>query len=434
MRRTGLRWAAALAIVLAAASAGAHLVGSPVLTSGASDAWAEKPPSAVASEVLAGRGRPLAAPTDGGLPAVEATPAPGAPLDPGPDRLPPASVSSIAGRVLLADGAPCTDATVGTYGSGLSAVTGADGGFRIEGVPARELVDLYVTCFGRVRGPPQRLDGVKPGTDTLEIRLAPSATIEGVVVEADGTPATEGFVHVSRADGTSIVEDFGGGTFAIRPGGRFTASGLPPGLHVVSARSWYVEVPGFAVDAPARDVRIVLPRRHLVSGRLIGTGDLGGFHLVAHVPPEPGTAGERTAGRATSDADGSFRIQLRYDGPYEVVVMKSGDDRHARTTDVSQGTATLALPLVAGLAIEGTVAVEGGTALPGDLWITASGAESHRSAPAVRPGPQGRWRVSGLFPGVYRVEVASYGSVGAQTSQDGIAAGATEVRLILPPP
>lgn len=350
-----------------------------------------------------------------------------------PDDEPPGpeGKSRIGGRVLLADGSPCSDARVGTYALGLSAVTDAEGRFLLEGVPSRRLVDLHVTCSESARLPPFRVTGVRPGTENVELRFEATVTIEGTVVDPYGAPVTDGFVCVVRADGgLPLTEGSNSTFFYLGSDGRFTVTGIAAVPHRIWARSSARIGAERRVDAPAREVRLVLAPPRIVTGRLTGAGSLGDFELVALAPDGPDPGNVRVTGQARSEADGSFRLELRVDGPYEIHATRSNEDRVGRVAGVPSGATSVVVPLETGLSIEGELEMEGGRSLPDDVWISASAHGSGEVQPAeVQAG--GRFRVHGLLPGRYRVQAGSLSRPGVKTTAI-VPAGATGVRLELP--
>jgi hypothetical protein len=102
------------------------------------------------------------------------------------------------------------------------------------------------------------------------------------------------------------------------------------------------------------------------------------------------------------------------------------DDRYALGGPYAAGIENVALELRVGRSIEGTVITPDGTDVPGGTWISVSNDTWNASA---QVNAKGEFRVRGLPPGRYKVNVGTQNNMTA--SQDDVDDGASGVRLTL---
>jgi hypothetical protein len=104
---------------------------------------------------------------------------------------------------------------------------------------------------------PTTLDGLRTGGPPIDVPLAPSPTIDGVVVRRDGTPVVRARVRAS-SNSAPLVENATTGL-----DGRFRLVGLAPGEWTLTAETDALETsPRLVVAAGSHDVRVVaMPRR-----------------------------------------------------------------------------------------------------------------------------------------------------------------------------
>jgi hypothetical protein len=175
------------------------------------------------------------------------------------------------------------------------------------------------------------------------------------------------------------------------------------------------------VEAPATGVRLVVPRKATISGRLVGEG-VAGFTVFAR----PAGADDPEAYTVTVEvgADGRFRLEVWEGSDYTVGATRRDDDRFARLSPVRVG-ADVTLALEPGLSIEGTLLGEDGKP-PTGAWVLGRSATWQTMA-AV--GADGTWRLRGLPGGTYRVR--SFQDVAAAGQE--VEAGSVGVRLVAGP-
>ncbi len=340
---------------------------------------------------------------------------------------------AIAGKVIGSDGEPCTQCFLQVQSGATmqSAQVGAGGRFRIEGLSPGAVVDLMAMAWN-VNGGGQRstvVKAVRAGTEDLIVRFERGVDIEGLVVDAQGQPATQGWVMAQPlADEGGPA---GGANGVIRSDGHFTIEGLRPGPYQLSAQADGSANATLRVDAPARDVRLVLPLRVKLTGRLLGSGDRSGFRVNAYtsLPGAPAVRASQRVGGGRTDADGAFTFDVTGEGPFELFAWKNEDDRWARVTDVRLGGPNPTLTLEVGLTVEGVLEAADGGPLPDGVWVIAS-AKDGRFSQRVTPGANGAFRVRGLPPGTYMLMCGREGAASATPVE--VEAGSAGHRLKLP--
>ncbi len=339
---------------------------------------------------------------------------------------------AISGRVLDPDGEPCKQFMVQVQNGSANAQPLPGGRFRIDGLAPGAVVDLLAMSWSPSGGTQRStlVKAVRAGTEDLVIRFEIGVVVEGIVVDAKGQPVPQGWVMAQplSAEGGGA----GGSSAAIGPDGRFRFEGLKAGPHQLQAQAGDGTGIGQKVEAPARDVRIVLPARSKLTGRVLGTGDRAGFRVTAYAPAPGGPEASRPfqrMGGARTDADGSFTMDVTGEGPFELLALKPDDDRWASLKDVRVGGPSPSLTLEAGLAIEGTVEAPGGGAPPEGTWVLAQGTDG-RVGQRAAVAADGSFRVRGLPPGTYRL-LCGRAQAGSSSAVEA-PAGSSGHRLRLP--
>ncbi|AKU91919.1 carboxypeptidase regulatory-like domain-containing protein [Vulgatibacter incomptus] len=316
----------------------------------------------------------------------------------------------IAGNVNDAAGAVVVGARVHAVDRGRTiaeAVTGSDGRFALERIPAG-FVQL-VAARGAARGLVGPLELLEGEAAEVTIQLG-GAVLQGRAVDAAGRPVPGAELAVwpeagppSLASHTSAGAD---GFFELRgvPGGPLrleaTAEELAGGLRGIFANEG--------------DVTVTLSGGAL-SGLVLRQGRPASDFVVAASPLEPGR------GRATSQAilspDGRFRLRLPA-GAYEVRASARGTGvATARAVVPDRGDSPqVVLELEEGGVIEGVVldAKDGSPLAGARVSLSRSGTFAFGQAADVPKAPQtltggdGSFRLSGVAPG--RMPVFAYAS------------------------
>jgi hypothetical protein len=181
-------------------------------------------------------------------------------------RITLARAGAIRGRVVDASGqavpfgvpvsARALDAPPGTPGSGWVGYTTAGGAFELEA--------LGPHSFSLVAGGgesaylcAEAVSGVRVGTEGVVLRVTLGVEISGRLLDADGAPVRTSYL---AAYGVAAVGGLPSSTHIAGDDGRFTLRGLPRGTVRLRARIGGEYLDLGAVEAPATDLEVRLPR------------------------------------------------------------------------------------------------------------------------------------------------------------------------------
>jgi len=252
---------------------------------------------------------------------------------------------AVEGLVLGRDGRPLPGAQVGSE-HGRRTLTGADGRYRLAGLPEGRTTLVKVDVPGTYRRYERATVDVVAGA-TAEHDFGTGTRVLGRLTH-DGKPAPAAKLALARvpllADGEHCEHaELQAKSARSDEGGRFTFTGVRPGLHVLTVL-WNgrrfgldVEVPEGASEVP---LDVAVPELEL-SGRVLDveTGEpIGGVHVGAQRASEPRADGRKrsshemamstngdelrlsTQPKSTdvSHEDGSFRLLLPETGAWTV--------------------------------------------------------------------------------------------------------------------
>jgi hypothetical protein len=318
--------------------------------------------------------------------------------------LEPAAV--VAGRVLAPDGSPVVGAEIGRHEplrpgevmriTAPLAVSDGDGGYQIGGL-APGPIHLAAThgVFGRAA----RDFEVLPGENRLDFELRGGRKISGNVVEPSGAPAAGARVWIRPAAGGPAPP-----AVASEADGSFLFDGLTPGDYRIEAMKDGTgrtrEPLAVPIGDGSRDGLVLeLQRTGSIRGRIDGLN----VDELAQVRVSAGWG----AGIGEVSHDGSYRISDLPPGTWRVVAELPRTGRRAEgevALDPEIGDADLDLDFGSGLALSGTVRRNGRPYSGAALRLEGSG-----SPPAwSETDPQGRFRLEGLQPGSYSLEISDY--------------------------
>nr|MDJ0976342.1 carboxypeptidase-like regulatory domain-containing protein [Planctomycetota bacterium] len=335
----------------------------------------------------------------------------------------------IKGRVALPEGTQLTGGSVTATWTDRASGTqrshsrlSESGSFKVTGLPADVRVDIEVRPWHRgeagVRLAPGAVRGVRAGTHDLVVTLVAGVELSGVVVDARGEPVTG--AHVSAV---GKAPTFGNHSVRVGDKGAFRLRGLLPGTYElsVSESGGTVTMVGEHA-APRADLRIALPERGTLRGRVLGERGDHVWHVVAY-----GVSDGRwlPGGHVEVAADGTWEItSVPTDRRWMVkAYAQARINQYAMAGPFDAGRADIELQVQTGREIRGRV-VRAGKPVT-NCFVTAS-SDAYSSTTSC--DAEGRFTVHALPPGTYTVTAGFYNSQD-KAFVEGVAAGATDVVL-----
>ncbi len=331
---------------------------------------------------------------------------------------------TVVGRVLRADGTPAAEANVrlvplnrkGGVVRLPSTKTGPDGQFTIESVlpgDHRAAATLRGTLGGSADVPGVTEDGVVGG---IVIELGQADSISGIVTDPAGQP-------IARAQlSARPVDPIPGGRYVSarsNDDGTFSLDGLKAGTYHVSVRSVRGGPEAASVQVPSgtEDVRLTLPAPGLVSGRVVMPDGSPVAACSIRLSPEGGRGGT-VFKRLRAEDQGLFELEGISPGEYSMTA-SSRDGYTSLKVRVFVGageevSGTL-LTLDAPGRVTGQVLSETGEPVAGAQVHAALMEQGGASRRMDRSGPDGRFELTGLRPGTYRIQASRDGAVALTT-------------------
>ncbi len=305
--------------------------------------------------------------------------------------------SVVLGRVTTDAGEPIPSVRV-TSGDA-AAFTDEDGLFRLEGVgPGKEVLEAWHERFGLVRKGVE----VLPGDNTIDLVMRGGHDVSGWTADTQAEPVAgvrltliPEQARAPRSYRTSSGPD-GGFRFEEVLDGRYRLETAKAG-YVLADIPPVLEVAGSRID----DLKVELSSGVTLTGDILGLdlSELSRVSVRASNEERP-----RRIGRIF--ADGRYEVPDLAPGVWTVKAALAGAERQVtRKISISDGDVEIRrdLDFSAGVRLTGLVSFEG-EGLPGAL-VSLSSTE-HDSARTVRTNALGRFQVSNLAEGHYRLTVS----------------------------
>jgi len=253
------------------------------------------------------------------------------------------TAARVSGRVVTDDGSPVPDALISVRPadaslpatlSGNTTSSDANGTFELLNLAAGKLA-LSAAAKGYVAGDARLVEVADGQTlENIDLQLHRGATIEGLVLTANGTPATAARVTLrSKWSAQSMLAIEVAGGVRTDGDGRFRMEGVPPGPQSVSA-----DQDGFqraqrdlTVHNGINRIDLRLGEGASISGRVID----GGGRPLAGAAIALLTAGPGIGREEMSDASGAFRFGGLEAGRYQLTAQKEGYASARQDLDVA---------------------------------------------------------------------------------------------------
>lgn len=293
------------------------------------------------------------------------------------------------------------------------ATTGADGRFRVEGLPSGAVVDLEVTAGGHAPILLTRL--AVPTEEPIRIVLEPGTQLGGVVIDDRGEPVADAVVLVAPREREGAVRRV---TSTDREG-RFDVEGVATGETevVVTAEGYRQARQVVALDGETlpEELEIRLVRGGVVRGVVLApSGEPVAEVLVEAVLSEPGTSRPARYRTTSSDGSGRFALEGLETGRWRLSAQTPGLRRAVQEHQVAgddPGGDPVELRLGAGARVAGRALGVEGRPVAGVRVELVPVPTTRRAYPEFRPeappaavtGPDGSFVLTGVGPGEHHL-------------------------------
>jgi protocatechuate 3,4-dioxygenase beta subunit len=326
--------------------------------------------------------------------------------------------ASVLGRVTDASGAPMPEATVWIWpedasgsrvASPVSARSGSDGRYRLEGIAeGTQQLQARHEDFAEI----EREVSVESGENRFDLAFEESTTISGRVVDERGEPiagARISWMRITRLPGGNWSGNGGAGTVS-DPAGSFTLRGLAPGSYQIQA-----DAEGYGAGPPEElevgssgleGVEIRLASGSTIVGRIYGLEPAEYRKVRIRAHREDGIGYSSFIGIVSEEGD--YRIDDVAPGTYGVnaEVEDAGLTVRDSVEVLPSLRAVLDLQFETGVTVIGRVLVDGAPLSNGRVQIESVGDIGSAGAPTDAAGG---FEIRGLRRGAARLSVFTEG-------------------------
>ena len=320
----------------------------------------------------------------------------------------------VEGMVATAAGEPASGSRVRWTGCGTDylpcreSLAGADGSYRLEGLPEgpRSIVAEHPD-HPRASS---RID-VRPGVNHLDLQVGDGYPVSGIVTDPAGRPIEGAELTLSAAAGEHLSESATDGSFrwAGIANGTYTLAASKPGY--AAARAVQIVVDG----APRSGIGVRLDTGGAISGRILGL-DFEDLALVRVVAVGGGALSPVTG---VLGYDGAYRVDNLGPGAWSVAATVAGSGRTREGgvgLSADAGEAHLDLDFGRGFSFTGQVLVGGKVPSTAEVELQSLGSVRFFGSSPVDAG--GRFRLGGVPPGFYSLQVVAAGAQPLQQRLD----------------
>jgi protocatechuate 3,4-dioxygenase beta subunit len=378
----------------------------------------------------------------------------------------------VEGRVESPEG-PLAGVVLTAYGSaGVQGTTKSrdDGSFVLEGVTPTQRLNVQTVKEGwlATRNEPVPVLADQPTTGVV-LKMVRQRTVRGKVVSSGGQPLRDAQVMVVMRQAAGGPREMpvevpvpmgpSGQQVAVGADGAYEAP-IPWAEGRIAVRATALDhAPGESPPVQLNEgqevyeANVVLEDGYAIRGRVASSGAaVPGADVMLSGrggQPVPAEFGGNPGGGtvvAVTDAEGVFTIDHTATGTYSVTARAEGFVAKSATNVTVPTSGDVSIELDAAMEIEGRVAFSDATPVAGAIVAAQreeTGTRINRSrggwggggAQGIT-GPDGRFRIRGLAPGNYRLNVQAPwdGSANFRPKQsDPVSAGATDVKVFVDP-